>query len=227
MSRKISGRLYLVAFVITAAIFILGLLLGVIIESKRLQYVDQRAREERINYESVQLQYLYLSAIPEKTGCNAFTATLNNYIEKTEQTRARLETYARESEVHKPEFGLLKREYVISQINYWILAEKTKDLCSTDTTSILFFYSSDCPRCEDQGFVLDYIKKRFGRKVLIFALDAEFIDEQMIPILKQTYNVTSTPTVIVDDETFNDFTGKDALTSIICSNLDEEPEECT
>lgn len=226
MVRKIHNRLYVMAFIITAAIFMMGILLGVVIESKRLAYVDQRAKEEKINFDSLQLQYLYLSAVPEKAGCNAFAATLNNYIKKTEITRARLQDYATTSGFHKPEFAMLKREYIISQMNYWILAQKTKTLCNTDTVTLLFFYSTPCSKCEDQGFVLDYLKKRFDEKILIFAIDGDFNDEPMIQIIKQTYNVTSVPTVVVEDIVVNGFVGKDDLLQYICPLLRDKPQEC-
>ncbi len=224
--RTVSKHIYLTAGVITLVVFLLGVLLGIFIESKRVGYMEVMNRGQNINYESLQLQYLYLSTLENKTGCAAFSVTLNEYIKQLEKTRGRLETYLRESSMYDEEFKTLKREYTIAQLNYWILSRKSKDLCNSDFVTLLYFYSKDCKKCEDQGFILDHLKLTFGDKLLIFALDAEMLDEPTVTIVKKTYGVTTTPTVVIEDSKIEGFVDNDSLMSELCSKYREKPEKC-
>ncbi len=224
--RKITKRLYLVAGIITLVIFLLGIILGIFIEGERVVYIEDKNREQKINFDSLQLQYLYLSTLGEKEDCLAFSAILKNYIEDTEKVRFRLEGYLKKSSVHTEEFELLKRSYVISQLNYWILSRKTKDLCDTDFVTVLYFYSNDCRDCENQGYILEYLKKVFSDKLLIFSLDAGFGEEPIISVLTNRYNITETPTIILNDKKFVGFTEKGILLDNICSVYRDTPIGC-
>lgn len=208
-------------------IFTLGLLLGVVIESKRLDYMSTDARIQDVNYESLQLQYVYLSTLTGNDSCNAFSATLNSYIHDLEVNRVRLQKYIEGSTAYSDEFDLLKREYTLSQINYWILSKRSRELCSTDLVTVLYFHSEECgDDCTNQGFILDYLKRVFGDKLLIFAFDTGFKEEPMIDILKQTYNVTETPTVVIEDVKLVGFQSKQDLMDDVCSLYRERPVEC-
>ena len=224
--RKITAEIYIIAAVITLAIFSLGILSGVVIEGKRLAYIESKDSAEKINFESLQVQYLYLSTLNENDACPAFSASLNKYIDQTESIRMRMENYLEGSGVYKDEFLLLKRQYTISQVNYWILAEKTRDMCKTDLVTILYFHSKDCAGCREQGFVLDYFKKMLGNRLLVFSFDANFADEPMIGLLKNTHNVTETPAVIIGDKKFTGFVSKDELKNELCGLYAEKPDMC-
>jgi thiol-disulfide isomerase/thioredoxin len=227
--RKINKRFYGLAGVITIIIFLFGLSLGILIESERVDYVEGNRNYEKVEYESLQVQYLYLSYLSSsgrEESCGAFAATLNQYIKRTDDTRLKLEDYIAKGNVYTEEFSLLKREYIQSQMNYWILARKTKELCKTDYVTVLYFHSTDCPDCKSQGYVLDYMKKLFDDRLLVFAFDANFTEEPMIDLLKNTYNLERTPTVVVEDDSYAGFVSKDELMKKVCAKYQQKPKDC-
>jgi hypothetical protein len=224
--RKINKRLYLMAAVITLIIFSLGLLLGMVMEGRRVAYVQNQYREQVINFNSLQVQYLYLSTLEGKEACPAFSATLNGYIDENEKNRIRLENYLEKTSIYDREFKLLKREYLTSQMNYWILSKRTKELCDSDFVTVLYFHSPDCDDCVDQGFVLDYLKLVFGDRLLVFAFDTDFDEEPAVSILSDAYNITETPALIIESNKFVGFQSKDEVLAEICGQYREMPPEC-
>jgi hypothetical protein len=227
-TRKISKEKYLIAFFITGGIFLLGLFLGLIIENERVQYVQDQYSEQKIMFGSSQLQYEFLTTLEETGDCPVvFTAFYAN-LEDLESTRIRLEKFANKGTLEKDSLELLEREYLLAEIRYWLLAKKAQELCHHDVVNILYFYSNEdeCSMCNEQGFVLSYLKKVFGDKLLIFSFNAEIFEEPMVEILKTAYNVTEYPGLVIDEETYLDFSSTEKLMELICGKLSSDVEEC-
>ncbi len=229
MVRHFKKNRYIVAGIITMSIFLLGLMLGLVIEAKRIQYVEFHNRMEKLDYSSLQLQYAYIDYLRQEENCPAMSKALQDSIIQLEMTRIRLENYEREATiVNRNEFDLLKREYIIAQLNYVILAERTKKMCDLDMINVLYFYSTkrECPKCEDQAFVLTFLKNELRERLLIFALDSNYEKEPMIGMLKSQYEISEFPTLVVDGEPYPGFSSKDDLLGIICPIYKEKPEIC-
>ena len=59
MERKISKEKYILAALLTLLIFSLGLTLGILLDSVRLQKSEKLSKQQEVDYGSLQLQYLY------------------------------------------------------------------------------------------------------------------------------------------------------------------------
>ncbi len=224
--RKISKGKFVFALVATAAIFALGLLLGLVVEGKRVNYVAQVYQTHAVNFISSQLQYDYLLSLKDQSSCPTVYAGLDANLANLDQTRQKLERYSQDNQISKEEFELLRRQYALEQLRYWFLAGHVKDLCKTGAVRLIYFYSdgATCPGCEQQAFVLTYLKKKLGDKLLVFSFD-ERMDEPLIKLLKKQYAVTRYPALIVEETTVESdyFVSKNELLKMICSyNGDKE-----
>ncbi len=225
VQRKISKGKFVVALLVTAAIFALGLLLGLVVEGKRVNYAAQVYQTHAVNFISSQLQYDYLLSLQDQASCPTIYAGLDANLATLDQTRQKLERYSQDSQISKQEFELLRRQYALEQLRYWFLAGHVKDLCQTGAVRIIYFYSDGeiCPGCEQQAFVLTYLKKKLGQKVLVFSLD-ERMDEPLIKLLKQQYNVTRYPSLIIEERKVDsdNFVSKAKLLEMICEDTRDE-----
>jgi len=217
--RKVNTEKYIVAAIITIGIFLFGLLLGLVMEGKRATYIESLSRQQNLEYNSLQLQYAFMDQLSKEENCDAVSKTFEDNIKSLESTRKRLEEFDEDSKLNKEDFNLLKREYVLAQVRYWLLARRTKDLCQKEIATVLYFYSDDrdCPDCNKQAFVLTYLKKLFGEKLLIFSFDAQQENEPMIPILKHTYNITNYPSLVIEGKEFQSLMDKGMILKEICS----------
>ena len=226
--RNISRDKYIIAGVITLGIFLLGLFLGLAIEGKRVNYIESLSRKQNLEFSSLQLQYAFIDELSQEKNCLAVQKTFEHNINNLESTRIRLENFDRDSKINKNEFEILKNEYTLAQIRYWLLAQRTKKLCGNDVVSILYFFSDvkECPDCEKQAFVLTYLKKKFKDKLLVFSFDSKFEDEPMIPLLKKTYDITNYPTIVIEGKPKINFQDKDTILNDICGYDKEKTEHC-
>lgn len=226
--RKLSKDKYMIAGAITLGIFLLGLFLGLAIEGKRVNYIESVSRRQNLDFSSLQLQYAFIDQLSQEKNCLAVQKTFEHNINNLESTRIRLENFDRDATLNKNELDALKNEYILAQIRYWLLAEKTKEVCGSDIVNILYFFSDEkeCPDCEKQAFVLTYLKKKFRDKLLIFSFDSKFKDEPMIDLLKNTYNADKYPTLVIEGKPSSGFKDKNTLLEQICHYYKEKTEDC-
>jgi len=165
--RSLSRDKYIIAGVITLGVFLLGLFLGLAIEGKRVNYIESLSRQQNLDFSSLQLQYAFIDEMSQEKNCLAVQRTFEQNINNLESTRARLENFDTDATLNKKEFDVLKNEYILAQIRYWMLAERTRKLCGSDVVSVLYFFSDnkECPDCDRQAFILTYLKKRFKDKL--------------------------------------------------------------
>lgn len=226
--RKLSKDKYIIAAVATLIIFILGVLLGLIIENERTRYIEDKYTEQELDFRSSQLQYEYLNLLEKKENCPAIYKTLSANVDELEKTRVRLETYTDDATLSKAEFELLEREYFLAEVRYWLLATKAKELCAHDVVTILSFYSDEeeCPKCDEQSFVLSYMKKILGEQLLIFSFNVKTVNEPIIEILKTSYNVTEYPSIVLNEQLYAGLYDVEILLPTVCAEYKETPEQC-
>ena len=226
--RGLSRDKYIIAGAITLGIFLLGLFLGLAIEGKRVNYIESISRKQNLDFSSLQLQYAFIDQLSQEKNCLAVQKTFEQNINNLESTRIRLENFDRDATLNKNEFDILKNEYILAQIRYWLLAQRTKKLCGADIVNILYFFSDqkECPECDKQAFVLTYLKKKFKDKLLIFSFDSKFDAEPMIPLLQKTYNITKYPTIVIEGNQKNGFNDKATILREICGYYKEKTEDC-
>ncbi len=221
VKRKISKNKYFFAFIITLVVFSLGLLLGLVIESKRIQLIELQDQQQKLDFNSLQSQYQLIDLFGEEKNCAALKKTFEESIKNLGKSRVKLENYLENSNLNKKEFGLLKREYTLAQINFWLLTKKTKDVCNLEHADIFYFYGDDsqCSDCADQAYVLTYLKDKMGPQLLNFVFDSQLTNEPLVDILKESYNITKYPTLVINGKKFDGFISKDKILEEICPSF--------
>ena len=226
--REINKSRYVVASLITLCIFLLGVMLGLVIEDKRIRVSQEEEKNQQMDLRSIQLQYEYINQLSLENDCQTMQETFEANIENLEEARLKLEEYTKSSKINKDDFNQIKRDYTISQLQYWLFAKKKKQICDSDDVSLLYFFAEDkaCKDCNKQSFVLTYLKKIFGADLLIFSINANFTEEPMINLLLKSYNVTQFPTMMIDNQKVDGLHDKDELLKIICPMYTTENEKC-
>jgi hypothetical protein len=223
--RKISTKTYLLALVLTSFVFLIGFLVGYTLTSERTGYLEDIAYKQKLDYESLQLQSLYLDLNANNASCSIFNDILETSLNDVGNAQAKVDLYILESD--KENYVELKRDYLLAQVRYWLLNERIKGSCNPEHVSVLYFYSNEeCVECGGQGTVLSYLKEKLKDRLLVFSIDADFNGEPMINILKQTYNITQIPSIVVEDQVFDSLVGKNDLTMGICEYYEEKPLFC-
>jgi len=229
VTRKISTKRHVLAIILAVLIFVTGVTLGAFVNKERVDDLQQKSDLSRMDFDSLQVQYLFLTSVFEKEkNCKAAETILEENVNSLEVLGSKLSNYISEQVLTNEEgFISLKREYTLAELRYLLFAKQFKESCDSDNVIILYFYSNeDCDSCETQGVILSYLKGKFKDKLLNFALDINFVQEPMITILKNTYDINETPTLIINDEKYEGFYSQEELIQIICPLYKSEIPEC-
>lgn len=228
---SINKKRYFIALVLTSLVFLLGLLVGYGVTGLRLNKVQEGERDLRFSYDSAQLQTLYISSLLREQNCPQLKTVLDTNINSIQRTADNLENYIKSTQFRSGDFDSLKREYILAQLRYWLLAQQFKEICDQDVVLILYFFSSSvaepCNDCGPQGTILSYLKNIFQDKLLVFSMDKDFDQEPLIPILLNDYAITSAPSIVIDSEPYYGLQTKEQLLKSICGKFKSNVDGCS
>lgn len=196
--RKVNWGYYLAAGIITIVVFLSGMYFSVFLDQAKIADLENSIKEIRLSQENADLEIRVNQAL-NGTQCHVLTNEINGVISQAADLGERLEFYEANERFQDPVYPTLKKEYTVNLIKYWLFAKDSKQSCNYDYDIVLYFYSNEgCDDCVKQGTVLSYLKKRHPQDLMVFAID-EDIDISTISLLKSAYNITQTPTVVINE----------------------------
>lgn len=201
--REIQKYRYIIAGILTITVFVMGMLFSNLMDDRRYQELQNEMQQNNVEMESRQLQLSYLKS-PGVESCAALEAGLSDIVEGYNSRLENVQQYQENSFFQQKQFKTIKRKYILSGVRYWMYAQELRDKCNYNATTVLFFTENmfsedDCQSCKNIGTELTILKRRHDRDFLVFTMPTE-LDDGAVNILEQQYNVTKTPTLVVNGE---------------------------
>lgn len=214
--RVLDKRKYVFVFIITAAIFLCGLLIGSLTSSQKL--VDVRELQDSLQSDTLDLEILY--SILEQDPCMYVNTTPLS--DKLYDVAVKLDYM--ESLLGKGDDTVLrlKKYYSLLEIRQWLFESRVKEECNYDKHIILYFYSNEdgaCPQCEEQGFILSYLRKKYGETLGVYSFEYGLPSESLQTLVRR-YDITALPAIVIDDETHIGFYSTAELEDLLFVDVD-------
>ncbi|MBW2988146.1 hypothetical protein KY318_01435 [Candidatus Woesearchaeota archaeon] len=213
---------YIIAGIITALIFSLGLLLGLVLDYERLQYANRVTKQQEVNFKSLQLNSVLLDEFKSKKElCSILQVSLQQVLTDLGYSLERIEEYEKESDINKEEYELILRNYLLDNIRYWLIARRGMDMCNMDMVTILYFFSEEtCDICPTQGTLLTYYKKKYGNDLLVFPINVDLRkEEKVVPVLMGIFEIDTYPTLVINDKKYEGLVNREELGKLICASF--------
>jgi hypothetical protein len=202
--QNFNWKKYLWTFLITLAVFITAIILSNYFNNKKIAGLKDIENKISIDIMSSETQYdLLAEASCANLSGNVLSQELNALAEKLIYTEA---NFGKNS----PDLLRLKTYYTILQIKDYLLMKKIGIKCGTKPVFILYFYSTDCPVCEQQGYVLTYLREQYPA-LRIYSFDYN-LDNPTIRTMISLYKIGEiVPAIVINDRLYNGFLDKDKL----------------
>ena len=207
---KISKKRYLIAFVITLGIFLLGIFLGVILTETKLSKIDDLQLQFRTRLLSLELQSLLVG----EDICNFQDVDL--LVEELGELGETLNSMEDQLGKNDDRVLALKNYYSLLQIRHMLYIQDFNKKCDNKFTIVLFFYSNDesvCPDCQNQGYILSYLRAKY-HYIRVYSYDID-LNSPVVRALLKLNSVEGAPYIVVDDNGYSGFRDKEFLEGII------------
>lgn len=229
MIRRIQKGRYFFVLIATIIVFSLGLLLGIVLNEKKVNLIEQMSVSQNLDDLSLQLQFTYLNSldVSGEKECAVMRAALEESWANLADAYEKMTKYADAPDSDPETVRLLKRNDLLNNVRYWFLLKKAKTFCVLDdSVSVLFFFSEeDCPECEIQSIMLEHYKQIFGDQFLLFHINVR-VNDPMVKILLNQYSIDSYPSVVIEERKFEGIMDKEELKAVICSEFEIKHPKC-
>ena len=216
MERKLSLNVYLIAFILSALVFASGLLLGNYLDEMSRLKLSEEISKTHQRLASVQL--LSLMEANSSSYCPLYISSLHEIDTEIENSGHKL-TYL--ENVKLVQDNELKNNYFILEGESYLLSKKAKQLCNDTSILLINFYSnSNCDSCAAAGIEIlgardDLLDENISVK--LFSFDGT-IGSPIANSLKNQYNVTTYPSIVINDRVYPGMHNKEQIKSILREN---------
>lgn len=215
---KVKKEKYVIAFLFTTLIFVIGVVIGSEITRTRVESIQQSLQLDVLESQSLEIELSILNQFGKKEDmCAYIESRLPDIAKKKGEIGRRFDI----GDVPKDEAELLASQFIVSLGRYFVFNEiQTKD-CNLKKPTVLFFPDTS-ETSREQAKVLDNIVFRLGDvNITVFTFSSIFKEKQ--GIVKMVYNlnnVTRTPAFIIKGTKYEGFQSLDKVTGILCGNYD-------
>lgn len=211
MRKTIDSKKYLLAFAITAAVFVGALIISNKFSAQRIAEI--KAIENNISMDILSSETQF--ALLKESSCkaidhsSAFSEELNELSQKLSYMEDSLG--AENSEVIS-----LKKYYSLLQVKDYLLVKQVQEKCGVKPITIIYFYSNtgDCDECAREGYVLTKLRQEFP-ELRIYAFDYN-LDLSVVNTMKSIYGVRDIlPALNIWEENYYGFKSAEDIETII------------
>ncbi len=218
---------YLLAIVLSIILYVLGVYTGVKVENyfstkiySELELMKTDMQKIKQSTDNLYIQQLLLLSVDKEKTCPILVSSLKEIEQNLkfywDRLPKRLEEYEKYEDVTK-EYENLKKDYMTISLKAWSISSLIKKDCDPSLIPILYFYSRNCEKCIDQGVELDKLKQLViseNKTVMVFTVDYD-LSNPNLNVIKVAYNITETPSMIIEDKIINGFANVSYLLGLI------------
>jgi hypothetical protein len=186
--------------VITIIVFLLGVYLGMVFDSMRVEEVKSRITEIDNLWNDVRLMQSYIEEFSNRTDYCGFLLDENLRIgDKIYEEGLKVEEYEK-SNRFSSQFILEKKRYALLDLQFWLNTIELKKLCNGNYSTVVYFYSQYNKNAEQifQDRVLWDLKQDCGPKIIYITFPAD-IDISTIEMIKNIYNIEKIPSILINE----------------------------
>ncbi len=215
MERKITLPIYAGAFLISLVIFVAGVYVGSQVDANSISGLE--ANVSSISEKVASVQLLLLSEGNSSSFCPVYSSELHSIDQDVESVGYRLSYLEDVKQVPDDE---LKKQYFMLEAESYLLSEKVKTLCGSDSVLLINFYSNkDCPNCKAQG--TEVLKARDALEpstdIKLFSFDGD-LGSPVAEAFMSQYNVTAYPTIVINGKAYPGYATSSQLETLIAGS---------
>ncbi len=197
------GDLFWKALVLTVVVFLLGVFLGFALERNRIGDIEKEFQRIDLQWSDAKLQTLYYQNL-EPRFCDSAIRENLEFADKVYNEGLKIEDYDKANFLTN-DLELEKKKYALLKVEFWLNSIVLKERCKAEYINLVYFFANDPEfeiesEQETQAEILKDLKEKHGKDLMLIPLPID-LDISMINIMKGTYDISKTPTILINEKT--------------------------
>lgn len=186
----------------TVLMLMLGVLIGLQMDDFRQDHLSEELRQSNLDTETFIALQNYIEDSSDNY-CSLMEKRIPDISERSAQFGGQLQQLAGQNIGDDSEYEYIRNRYYNNQLRLYSTLTEYKDRCGSSDDLILYFFDSSVDS-QRQGEVLNEIVETNNVSVFAFNTelnqDPEVADSPVVEILKADYNITTQPTLIINNK---------------------------
>ncbi|MCS7093685.1 MAG: hypothetical protein RMJ18_00655 [Candidatus Aenigmarchaeota archaeon] len=200
---KEKDNIYVKSLVISIFIFLSGMMFGILIDNYRISHIRKSLMSDIIFWDDS----IFLTRLKELYGegfCSEALELNLLYNQKIYERGKEIEEMIKLNRF-APEMREELRKYTLMQVKFWLDSRDLKEKCNFTYKNVLYlqdFFAKEQEvrlRNKVQSKIMLDVKERCGNKILLIPINMD-LNLTTVDVIKLRYNVTRSPTIIIDDK---------------------------
>ncbi|MBT3464816.1 hypothetical protein HOD20_01775 [archaeon] len=219
VKRIISTKKYFLALVITIIIFGLAIIFGMIMDNKRIIWLEN-------NLDNIKQDYIYMKGKISLSENNLYCSELMKITRQSEQKLVaiskNLAYFKNIADMKINFYSEFEADFYKTILDTYFISSEIETLCKKNIVQILYLYSDNCLNCYKQKIVFEYISKKFENNIQLYLVNSERINDELLKNHKIPANINIKSLIIIDDEKIGEFASLDEIQKLICGKINDE-----
>lgn len=194
---------FLYALILTLVVFNLGIFMGYMLESSRLDTIDELSFKAEMMLLDQRIQNDAFEIID--LDCELIIKENIDFADKIFEDAMKISEYEKANRINN-EIVIYHERYDLLRTLFWMNSIKIKEKCNPDYHNVVYFYKYNDPTLDQksrQRFfskLLWELKSRYGNNVMLIPIAADN-DLPSIELLIKKYNIEELPSILIDEKT--------------------------
>ena len=180
------------ALVLTVVVFVLGVLLGYLLEKNRIDNFREEFSNIEVQWADARLLSRYFSEISPELCKEAINQNLG-FADKIYREGLKLEEYDAAAPLTEKEIEFERKRYALFKLEFLLNSISLKERCNADYINLIYFFRAN-PTADEgakqavQSKILEEMKNEYGAELMLIPLPID-LDIFVINIFKNTHNI--------------------------------------
>lgn len=204
MAIKMQNDILVKTVILTTVIFILGIFVGVWLDSMRLEEIKGSITATDTEWNDARIQSMFYQKLTDNPeSCDSAIKSNLDFNDKIYNQGLEIE---RRENVEKftPDIVSEKTRYALLQLQFWFNSINLKETCNASYSSIVYFYSyfNDNLKIDQkiQSTILSDLKQDCGNKLILIPLPLD-LNISTVEFIKSNYKIDSAPSLLINEKT--------------------------
>ncbi|MBI2110501.1 hypothetical protein HYT51_01855 [Candidatus Woesearchaeota archaeon] len=199
--------------ILTTIIFAIGIIVGLSMDTLRSNNALVGLRDSELDVQSYLTEQEFFETFGEYR-CDVADKKLAELSKQIGELGYYIVNFERKNLFKQEDYDYLLRKYYLTELKTYTQFSKLKTQCNLNKTLILYFFDPEDSISERQGKILDILVKK-NLDVSVFSINFNYKGDAFIDTLKVYYNITMTPTIVINNEKVEGFVNVEELSEKI------------